>query len=89
MLPTSIAPSSSTWPPSVNDSRITFPMGSILGGGPGTATAVPSSMTNVAGAAARWRIVFASSTAITIAGDSISAIAAAMWPPGAMPRDSR
>ena len=42
-----------------------------------------------AGAASRERCQFAISTARMSAGDSISAIAAAMWPPAGRPRVSR
>ena len=72
--PTAIAPISSSCAPSVRASCITcfrlWP---------------PEGEEAVAVVPSRWRARLASSTAMTMAGDSIKAIAAAMWPPKARP----
>ena len=66
----SMAPNSKSWVPSVKDSCKILPMPTWCTGVPGKACAFS------------WRRTeLAMTTAMMMAGDSISAMAAAMWPP--------
>ncbi len=86
--PTASEPSSRRCAPSVNDSCSTLPSGS---GAPpeGVRAAAPPPTATVGDAVRACRSDVASSTAMMIAGDSISTIATVMWPPGVRPCDCR